>query len=80
MASIWITVCIALHNFALAHEHEGYEEDNFFIEGRQILLDEQENGGQPPVIDPGFDAQVVANEVQAGKAKRELIKQWLFEN
>ncbi|EUC57648.1 DDE family endonuclease [Rhizoctonia solani AG-3 Rhs1AP] len=75
-ATIWVTVCVALHNFALVHEGGDYIHNNFFEEGRQIL---REEAGDEVEIDPRFNQGLGENDVEAGKTKREEIKRRFFE-
>jgi hypothetical protein len=75
IASIWITACIALHNFALAHEGGDYERDNFFCQGMDMA---QEDANMQPGQVPADNQIGGAQNLAEGKEKREQVKRWLF--
>lgn len=71
----WIISAICIHNFALKFEPvSGYEGDEFFDEGRNLMAEEREE--QQGVLDTAsFDIGL-----REGKARREELKKALFES
>lgn len=87
-ATLWITACITLHNFAMRHE-AGYDikTDEFFISGEQIIAEEKraaaaraehEAAELGSIRDEALREAARDVELIQGRLKREKIKKALF--
>ncbi|THU80473.1 hypothetical protein K435DRAFT_695627, partial [Dendrothele bispora CBS 962.96] len=84
-ASLWIIVCIILHNFALEHEDDiDHSSDVFFRRGNQIVhgeISDKEAEQIAHEMAGGTNVEEEGDEIGLleGKLKREELKQLLFE-
>lgn len=82
----WIIACMAIHNFAMQHEHiTDFTLDSFFQEGLAIVAQDQLLQGDQAAAEASADAQERVRvderdmELLRARIKREEIKRELFE-
>lgn len=85
-ASLWITSCIALHAFAMDHEHDiPLSTNNFYKQGRKLMRDERRERESWQTEREELLAREEADgddgrdiELLEGRLKRENLKKELF--
>ncbi|KIJ42884.1 hypothetical protein M422DRAFT_253990 [Sphaerobolus stellatus SS14] len=81
LASIWITSCIVLHNFAMQHEEdEDIEGNEFYREGLALMERERSTGDREATVVENSRVSEANHDVELllGQLKREELKEALF--